>query len=85
MDFDLRVILSALGFVQGTGFNGEVWTNPDDEWMTQVWACLKGKMDNNNRWYDARGHFDLADFADFYKWLGSVSAKDHYSSEAFER
>lgn len=72
-------LLSALGFVRGTGFDGEVWTNTESEWMAQVWVWFGGKFTNDHMRYDARNGFDLAEF---FKWWEKVSSNEFYQDQA---
>lgn len=68
----LRTTLKCLGFVEGKGFDGIVYTNPDNELMEQVWICFSGKVPGYLG-YDARERFDLGEF---FKWWESVTSKE---------
>jgi len=70
---ELNDLLSNLGFIKGTGFDGEVWTNIDSEYLTQVWICITGDPTKGSLSYDATKGFNLAHF---FKWWEKVSASE---------
>ena len=72
-------LLGAVGFIRGTDFDGEVWTNVDSEWMTQVWVYLSGEPGNFKLNYDGRKNFD---FGKFFKWWEEISRDEYYEGEA---
>jgi hypothetical protein len=74
---DLNDLLGGLGFVRGTGFEGEVWTNPNSEWMSQVWIYFSHFEGGGWSWNAANG-FDLAKF--FRWWEGVFQYKHHINT-----
>jgi hypothetical protein len=77
--------IAALGFVPCVGFEcGEVWTNPESPWLTQVWIHLSGIFEERESLpsglhWDARDGLDLAEF---FKWWQRVSAEAHHATVA---
>lgn len=69
--------LESLGFRRGEGFDGEIWTNPDSEWMTQVWIKFSGSEKPWALWYDATEGFDLKDF---FQWWEERSSEAHFDA-----
>lgn len=72
-------LLAALGFIRGTGFDGEVWTNVDSLWMTQVWVCISGNCEGGDYWFDARTGINLKDF---FSWWENRSKEEYFEREA---
>lgn len=72
-------ILTALGFVRGKGFDGDVWTNPNPDWMTQVWIVFSGE-EVPFRGFSARKGFDLETF---FGWWETQSREEHEETEAY--
>ncbi len=71
----IRVLLASLGFICGDGFEGEVWTNVESAWMTQVWIRLKGDHHIGLLGWDATKGLDVAAF---FKWWEEMSAESYH-------
>ena len=72
---DTREFLTALGFERGTGFLGEVWTNTDSAWMTQVWVYFYPQHMDFHLSYYAYAGFDSKKF---FRWWEEVSDAEHF-------
>lgn len=72
---DTREFLTALGFERGTGYPGEVWTNTDNAWMTQVWVYFYPDHIHFGLSYDASAGFDPKKF---FRWWEEVSDEKHH-------
>lgn len=76
-------LLGALGFVRGTGFDGEVWTNPENIYLSQVWIHFSGDFQKWEAAYDARAGFDLGAF--FKWWCEHSQEEDAFAQLGDER